>query len=45
MRETWNWLTSLDVDFLFLLSLPFAVALVGLVKQAFEAKDESTGDR
>jgi hypothetical protein len=45
MRETWNWLTSLDAGFLFLLGLPFAVALLGLAKVAFEAKDESSDDK
>jgi len=44
MRETWIWLTSLDADFLFLLSLPFAVALAGLAKLAFQTNDE-TEDR
>lgn len=45
MRETWNWLSSLDAEFLFLLGLPFAVALPGLAKVAFEAKDEPRADK
>jgi hypothetical protein len=45
MRETLNWLTSLNADFLFLMSLPFVVALLGLAKLAFERTDESIDDR
>jgi hypothetical protein len=31
--EMWEWLTSLPADFAFLLSLPFAVALAGLLAE------------
>jgi hypothetical protein len=33
MRELWDWLTALPADFAFLLSLPFAVALAGLLAE------------
>ena len=44
MRETWIRLTSLDAEFLFLLSLPFAVGLAGLAKLVYDNK-EKTGHR
>jgi hypothetical protein len=44
IQQTWDWLLSLDAEFLFLLALPFVVALLGLGKQAFETKDESSDD-
>lgn len=36
MDELWLWLTTLDREFLFLLALPFAVALAGLARLAFD---------
>jgi hypothetical protein len=45
MLETWNWLTSLDTGFAFLLALPFVVGLLGLAKLAFETKGKSREDR
>lgn len=45
MQETWNWLLSLDKDFLFLLALPFVVAVLGLAKLAFEPRDKSNNER
>lgn len=41
MLETWNWLTSLDAGFAFLLALPFVVGLLGLAKLAFETRHKS----
>ena len=38
MLEIWNWLTSLDTVFAFLLALPFVIGLLGLAKLAFETK-------
>lgn len=36
MHDFWLWLTTLDREFLFLLALPFAVALAGLARLAFD---------
>ena len=33
VRELWEWLLALPADFAFLLSLPFAVALAGLLAE------------
>ena len=45
MLETWNWLTSLDADFAFLLALPFVVALAGLARHVFEATNKPRDDQ
>lgn len=45
MLETWDWLTSLDTGFAFLLALPFIVGLLGLAKLAFETRDRSREDQ
>lgn len=37
MDELWLWLTTLDREFLFLLALPFAVALAGFARLAFDS--------
>jgi hypothetical protein len=38
ISEWWQWLTSLDRTFAFLLALPFLVALAGLVSLCFERR-------
>lgn len=44
MMETWNWLTSLDRDFAFLLALPFVIGLLALVNEALESKTKSDAE-
>jgi hypothetical protein len=38
IQELWDWLTTLPADFAFLLSLPFAVALAGLLAELGKGK-------
>jgi len=45
MLETWNWLTSLDTGFAFLLAIPLVVGLLGLAKLAVETRGKSREDQ
>ena len=38
LSEQWQWITSLDRPFAFLLALPFAVALTGLASHFFRER-------
>ncbi len=38
MMETWDRLSSLDMDFAFLLALPFVIGLFGLAREALGSR-------